>query len=341
MSKEKTTKESLADKLKLTSYSEMLGLGDNLDENDANVEGQIIEVPLSELHTFRNHPFRVLEDEKMDETVESIKAYGVLVPGLARERAEGGYEILSGHRRKRASELAGKETMPVIIKNVSDDEAVVIMVDANIQREDILPSEKAKAYAMKFEALKHQGKDGNGGLTIKQIGDTTGESAKTVQRYIQLSRLSDSLLQMVDDKKIGFGQGCDISFLDDTAQVCEISISRSSDRSLMKMNYPISRHYLSEQNFEEDCYKTNTDYGTVRIYNMDRSVCECIYFRDQIEPELYSEILKSYLDHPQKNLDNLYKHAAYLRVSRCVEEELEKYKLQEETAVQSRRRRGR
>ena len=218
MSKEKTTKESLADKLKLTSYSEMFGLGDNLGENESKEEGQIIEVPLSELHTFKNHPFRVLEDEKMDETVESIKAYGVLVPGLARERAEGGYEILSGHRRKRASELAGKDTMPVIVKNVSDDEAVVIMVDANIQREDILPSEKAKAYSMKFEALKHQGKDGNGGLTIKQIGETTGESAKTVQRYIQLSRLSDHLLQMVDDKKIGFGQGCDISFLDATAQ---------------------------------------------------------------------------------------------------------------------------
>lgn len=243
MSKEKTTKESLAEKLKLTSYSEMLGLGDNL-EGEARADGQIIEVPLSELHTFKNHPFRVLEDEKMDETVESIKEYGVLVPGLARERAEGGYEILSGHRRKRASELAGKDSMPMIIKNVSDDEAVVIMVDANIQREDILPSEKAKAYAMKFEALKHQGKDGNGGLTIKQIGETTGESAKTVQRYIQLSRLSDDLLQMVDDKKIGFGQGCDLSFLDGVAQgwvydtLSETKCSMSGvQSSLIKTNF--------------------------------------------------------------------------------------------------------
>lgn len=244
MSKEKT-KESLAEKLKLTTYSEMLGLGDNVavDENKASVEGKLVELPLSELHTFKNHPFQVLDDAKMEETVESIKQYGVLVPGLVRERKEGGYEILAGHRRRRASELAGKDSMPVLIKNVSDDEAIIIMVDSNIQREDLLPSEKAKAYAMKFEALRHQGKIG-GGLSIQQIGESTGESAKTVQRYIQLSRLSDELLQMVDEKKIGFGQGCDLSFLDEAAQSmvyetlvdpnCSISGVQSA---LMKTNF--------------------------------------------------------------------------------------------------------
>lgn len=244
MSKEKT-RESLAEKLKLTTYSEMLGLGDNVaeDENKASVEGKLVELPLSELHTFKNHPFQVLDDAKMEETVESIKQYGVLVPGLVRERKEGGYEILAGHRRRRASELAGKDSMPVLIKNVSDDEAIIIMVDSNIQREDLLPSEKAKAYAMKFEALRHQGKIG-GGLSIQQIGESTGESAKTVQRYIQLSRLSDELLQMVDEKKIGFGQGCDLSFLDEAAQSmayetlvdtnCSISGVQSA---LMKTNF--------------------------------------------------------------------------------------------------------
>ncbi len=153
----------------------------------------------------------------MEETVESIRQYGVLVPGIARPRKGGGYEIIAGHRRKHASELAGKETMPIVVRNYSDDEATIIMVDSNIQREDILPSEKARAYRMKYEALKHQGKKA-GGRTIEEMGEEAGESAKTVQRYIWMSRLSDELLAMVDAKKLGFMQGLDISFLDSEAQ---------------------------------------------------------------------------------------------------------------------------
>ena len=213
------SKMNLADKVKLTSYNEMFGLSDEamVGQNGSGSNGEIQEISLSELHVFHNHPFRVLEDEKMEETVESVKEHGILVPGICRKRPEGGYEILSGHRRKRAAELAGLTTMPMVVKDVSDDEAVVIMVDANIQREDILPSEKAKAYAMKYEALKHQGKEG-GGRTDAEIGKASGETARTVHRYIYLSRLNDGLLKLVDEKAIGIVQGADISFLDEVAQ---------------------------------------------------------------------------------------------------------------------------
>ena len=177
---------------------------------------QIIHAKLEELHTFKGHPFRVLDDEKMEETTESIGKYGVLVPGIVRPRAGGGYEIIAGHRRKRGSERAGLDTMPVIVRNYTDDEATIIMVDSNIQREDILPSEKAKAYAMKYEAMKHQGS--KGGSTFDEVGEAAGESGKTVQRYVWLARLSDELLGMVDAKKIGIAQGVDISFLSEEQQ---------------------------------------------------------------------------------------------------------------------------
>lgn len=179
-------------------------------------EGEIIEVPLDQIHTFKNHPFRVLDDARMEETVESIKEHGVLVPGVVRPRPEGGYEILSGHRRAHASKLAGTTTMPVIVKDCSDDEATIIMVDSNIQREDILPSEKARAYAMKYQAMKHQG--AAGGISLEAMGEEAGESRKTIQRFIWLSRLNDELLQMVDEKKIGIVQGVDLSFLSEEAQ---------------------------------------------------------------------------------------------------------------------------
>ena len=159
----------------------------------------------------------MLDDEKMQETVESIKNYGVLMPGIVRTRAEGGYEIIAGHRRKHGCELAGLSTMPVFVKEYTDDEATVIMVDTNIQREDILPSEKARAYSMKYEAIKHQGKKG-GGNSLDEVGEAAGESGKTVQRYIWLARLSDELLDMVDKKKIGLVQGVDLSFLDAETQ---------------------------------------------------------------------------------------------------------------------------
>lgn len=206
-------KTGSAAKIKMESFDDLFG-GSAAQENGVE---QIINVPLAELHTFKDHPFRVEDDEKMEETTESIRQHGVLVPGIARPRAGGGYEIIAGHRRKRGSELAGKTEMPVIVRNYTDDEATIIMVDSNIQREDILPSEKARAYKMKYEAMKHQGKK-SGRNTLDEVGEAAGENAKKVQRYIWLSRLSDELLEMVDTKKLGFSQGVDISFLTEEAQ---------------------------------------------------------------------------------------------------------------------------
>ena len=207
------SKAGSAAKVKLSSYDDLFG---NAEEKTGSEE-QIIRAKLTDLHEFRNHPFRVLDDEKMEETTESISKYGVLVPGIARPRTDGGYELISGHRRKHGSQKAGKSEMPVIVRNYSDDEATIIMVDSNIQREDILTSEKAKAYKMKYEAMKHQGKK-SGKNTLDQVGETAGENAKKVQRYIWLARLSDGLLEMVDNKKLGFSQGVDISFLSEEAQ---------------------------------------------------------------------------------------------------------------------------
>lgn len=205
-------KSSSAQKMKLTSYDDLFG-------GDGQASGETItSVPISQLHPFKGHPFRVVDDAKMQETVESVKKYGVLVPGIVRSCAEGGYEVVAGHRRWRTCEMAGLAEMPVIIRQLDDDESTVIMVDSNIQREDLLPSEKAKAYRMKYEAMKHQGSR-EGGRTIEEMGETAGESGKTVQRYIWLSRLSDSLLDMVDRKKIGFVQGLDISFLSGEEQM--------------------------------------------------------------------------------------------------------------------------
>ena len=206
-------KAGSASKVKIEKFEDLFG-GSAGQENSAE---QIINAPLADLHTFKDHPFRVVDDEKMEETTESIRQYGVLVPGIARPRAGGGYEIIAGHRRKRGSELAGKMEMPVIVRNYTDDEATIIMVDSNIQREDILPSEKARAYKMKYVAMKHQGKK-SGKNTLDEVGEAAGENAKKVQRYIWLSRLSDKLLEMVDTKKLGFSQGVDISFLTEEAQ---------------------------------------------------------------------------------------------------------------------------
>ena len=192
---------SIKGKIRINSFADIVGGDDTA----------VTEVPLADLHAFKGHPFRVLDDAKMDETVESIKKYGVLMPGIVRPRAEGGYEIIAGHRRKRACEIAGLETMPVLIKNYTDDEATVTMVDTNIQREDILPSEKARAYRMKFEAMKHQGS--GGGSTLESIGEAAGESGKTVQRYVWLSRLSEALLSLVDEKKLPVRSGVELSYL--------------------------------------------------------------------------------------------------------------------------------
>lgn len=182
---------------------------------------RVQEIPLSELHPFEGHPFKVLDDEEMQKTVESVRDFGVLTPAIARPDPDGGYEIISGHRRHRASELAGKETMPVIVREMDDDAAIILMVDANLQRETILPSERAYAYKMKLDALKHQGARTD--LTSCQVGtklradekvaDDAGESARTVQRYIRLTELIPELLDMVDTGQIKFNPAVELSYL--------------------------------------------------------------------------------------------------------------------------------
>ena len=217
-----------AAKVKLNSFDDLFGA----DQLSAGIE-QVQEIALSELHEFKGHPFKVLDDEKMQETVESVREHGVLMPGIARPRIEGGYEIIAGHRRRHACETVGLKTMPMFIRDYTDDEATIIMVDSNIQREDILPSEKAKAYRMKYDAMKHQGSK-TGGLTLEELGEASGESAKTVQRYIWISRLSEPLLDMVDAGKIGIMQAVDISFLSEDAQQWVLVAIQDSNVAITK-----------------------------------------------------------------------------------------------------------
>lgn len=202
--------KSSAAKVKLNSFDSLFGSGESQGE-------QVRKIPLNELHTFRGHPFRVLEDEKMQETVESVKKYGILVPGIVRPYPEGGYEVVAGHRRWKACELVGLKEMPMIVRELNDDEATIIMVDTNIQREDILPSEKAKAYKMKYEAMKHQGSRGDK-HTADEVGEATGESGRTVQRYIRLAELTEELLGYVDENKLPMVAGEKLSYLKEEEQ---------------------------------------------------------------------------------------------------------------------------
>lgn len=198
-------KSKSAEKIKLTSYEDLFSAEDN------SVEGTYTTVPLSQLKPFKNHPFKVLDDEKMQETVESILQHGVIQPGIVRPCADG-YEVVAGHRRWRASELAGKTDMPVIIRDLDDDAATVLMVDTNIQRENLLPSEKARAYKMKYEALKHQGSKGDK-HTADAVGEKAGDSGRTVQRYIRLASLINGLLELVDEGNIKMVAGERLSYL--------------------------------------------------------------------------------------------------------------------------------
>ena len=187
---------------------------------------QVQQIPIGELFPFKNHPFKVLDDESMQRTVESVEQYGVLSPLIARPRPEGGYEIISGHRRQHAAQLAGLETLPVIVRNMDDDAAVLLMVDSNLQRENILPSERAFAYKMKLEALKNQGARSD--LTSSQVGTKlradekvakdSGESRNQVQRFVRLTNLVPELLDMVDEKKISFNPAVELSYLDEKQQ---------------------------------------------------------------------------------------------------------------------------
>ena len=206
-------------KMELTSYDEIFSTEES--RQDAARE-KVMEIPLSELYAFRDHPFKVQDDERMLDTAQSIREYGVLVPAIARPRKDGGYELISGHRRKLGCELAGLETLPVIVRDMDDDAAICVMVDSNIQRESLFPSERAFAYRMKLEAMKRQGMRTD--LTSSQLGtkllradetiaEQAGTSRNQIQRFIRLTKLIPQLLDMVDEKKIAFNPAVELSYL--------------------------------------------------------------------------------------------------------------------------------
>lgn len=217
--------KSSAKNIRLTSVDELFSTEESRE--DAQRE-KVAEIALSQLHPFQNHPFQVRDDQAMQETADSIREYGVLVPAIARPDPNGGYELIAGHRRHRASQLAGKETMPVIIRELDDDAATIIMVDSNLQRETLLPSERAFAYKMKLEAMKHQGERID--LTSRQLGEKShtsiqivanqaGESQRQVQRYIRLTELIPELLELVNERKIALNPAYELSFLKKEEQI--------------------------------------------------------------------------------------------------------------------------
>ena len=272
-------KSKSAEKIKLTSYEDLFSAEDN-------------RVPLSQLKPFKNHPFKVLDDEKMQETVESILQHGVIQPGIVRPCADG-YEVVAGHRRWRASELAGKTDMPVIIRDLDDDAATVLMVDTNIQRENLLPSEKARAYKMKYEALKHQGSKGDK-HTADAVGEKAGDSGRTVQRYIRLASLINDLLELVDEGNIKMVAGERLSYLKAEEQelvleaVANISIYPSPVQA-EQIKDMSEKGTLSEKNVYALLVKKENSGQSVTISPKKiRNYFPTAYTKAQIEEVIYS-----------------------------------------------------
>lgn len=251
--------KSNASKIQITSFDDLFN-PTTPDETEEG-KGQIREIPLADLHEFRNHPFKILDDDKMAEMVDSIRQYGVLVPGIVRERAEGGYEIVAGHRRKHASELAGKETMPVIVQELDDDEATIIMVDSNIQREELLPSEKAWAYKLKLDAMKRQAgrprkenlsQVGTHSRSGQELANQVGISRNQVQRYIRLTELLPELMDMVDAKKLALNPAYELSFLTKEEQAILLEVIRGENISISLLQAGQLKKLSQENNLTEE-----------------------------------------------------------------------------------------
>ena len=241
------------------------------EESRADAQREKVqEIPLGELHPFRNHPFKVKDDAAMQDTVDSVREYGVLVPAIARPDPDGGYELIAGHRRHHASELAGKETMPVIIRDLDDDAATIIMVDSNLQREELLPSERAFAYKMKLEAIRHQGKRQE--LTSSQVGmklqaldivgQQAGDSRNQVHRFIRLTELIPELLDMVDERKIAFNPAVELSYLKKEEQKLMSLIFRACAD---KAHQAIQIGCFSLRSGVEDGISVNIEYANKRV----------------------------------------------------------------------------
>ena len=253
--------KSSAKNISLNSYDDIFSTEETREDEKRE---KVMDMPLSELHPFPDHPFQVRDDDSMKETVESIKEYGVLVPAIVRPRTDGGYELISGHRRKHACELAGLPTMPVIVRNLDNDAATIIMVDSNIQRENILPSERAKAYKMKLEAIKRQGartdlscdqighRLENGKKSVQIIADQAGESKTQVQRFIRLNELTPQLQQMVDDKKIAMTPAVELSYLKPEEQTLLLNTIESEQATPSLSQAQRLKKFSAEGHLNED-----------------------------------------------------------------------------------------
>ena len=279
--------KSSAKKVELASVDDLFSTEES--RTDAQRE-KVMDIPLSELHPFKDHPFKVKDDDAMMETADSIRQYGVLVPAIARPDPNGGYELVAGHRRHRASELAGKETMPVIVRDLDDDQATIIMVDSNLQRESLLPSERAFVYKMKLEAMRHQGERMD--LTSAQVGrklggkesreilaEQVGQSRNQISRYIRLTELIPELLDMVDEKKIAVNPAYELSFLkkEEQMQLLDAMDSEQATPSLSqaqrlkkfsqegRLNIDVMRAIMSEEK-KSDLDKVTFTSDTLRKY---------------------------------------------------------------------------
>ena len=271
---------------------------------------QVQQIPIGELFPFKNHPFKVLDDESMQRTVESVEQYGVLSPLIARPRPEGGYEIISGHRRQHAAQLAGLDALPVIVRNMDDDAAVLLMVDSNLQRENILPSERAFAYKMKLEALKNQGARSDLTSTQlvsklrsnEQLGAENNQSRETVRRFIRLTNLVPELLDMVDEKKIAFNPAVELSYLDESQQRdfleamedTQNAPSLSQAQQLKKLAQ--QREFSYEKAFDVMGQEKNNEKDTVTIKNETLRK----YFPRSYTPKQMEEKIIQLLDAWQK-----------------------------------------
>ena len=292
---------SIAGKIKINSYGDLFG----------GEENEVSEVDLAELHSFKNHPFKVLEDEKMQELVDSIKVRGVVVPGVVRAIPEGGYEIISGHRRKRACELAELKTMPVIIKQCSDDEAILAMVDSNLQREEILPSERAFSYKMKFEALSHQGKQSEGVTstqvgwkleTASLVGEAMGDSKNQVRRYIRLTELLTDFLDMVDDKRLKFNPAVEISYLTNNQQEILLKVMNEENVVPSLAQAQQLKRLSQEQTYTKDavCEILSSSTDKERKFTIKHKIISRYFPPDTTDEEIES-IICTLLDEWQRN----------------------------------------
>ncbi len=288
-------KNKAAQKVKLPSFDELLGAG------QPESKESIAMVPIKLFHSFKGHPFQVSDDEKMQEIVESIRKYGVLVPGIVRPQGEGGYEVVAGHRRWRACVLAGVEEMPVIIRELDDDTATIIMVDSNVQRENILPSEKAFAYKMKYEAIRHQGSRGDK-YTADEVGEVAGDSGRTVQRYIRLTELNQSLLDYVDTNKIPLLAGEKLSYLKKEEQSWVDEVIKNSE------SYPSKTQAEQLKSYSQQGKLTESQVYAILIKKEGKGISIAIssrkvreYFPVSYTKEQMEEVIYTLLERWKQN----------------------------------------